>query len=127
MDEKDFETHYNLGIAFYEQGLLDEAILELELAAKSEPLSIESFGVISFCYKTKKMFKEALEWIQKALAVADKNSSQWYSMRYELGLIYEEMNDEKKALRIYNEIKKWDSKFRDVERRVGILKERTKK
>jgi tetratricopeptide (TPR) repeat protein len=127
MDEKDFETHYNLGIAFYEQGLLDEAILELELAAKSEPLSVESFGVISLCYKGKNMFDESMEWIQKALAITDKHSGQWYSMRYDLGLIYEEMNDEKKALRIYNEIKKWDPKFRDVESRAAVLKERAKK
>jgi tetratricopeptide (TPR) repeat protein len=127
MDEKDFETHYNLGIAFFEQGLFDEAILELELAAKNEALSVECFGVISLCYREKKMFKECLEWIDKALAVTEKRSGQWYSLRYDLGQIYEEMKEEKKALRIYNELKKWDSKYRDVITRVETLKKRIKK
>jgi len=66
LDEKvgkeDFDSHYNLAVAFMEQGLFDEAVEEAKIASKDENMAADSFHVISSCFRKKKDFKEALKW-----------------------------------------------------------------
>jgi tetratricopeptide (TPR) repeat protein len=125
LDEKvgieDYESHYNLGIAFLEQGLFDEAIEECKLAAEDKNLEVECYSVISFCYRQKKEFKEAMKWIDKAQGVTEKDANQEYALKYELASLYEDMKDAKKALKIYDEVNSWNPEYRDVADRIKSL------
>jgi tetratricopeptide (TPR) repeat protein len=121
VDKEDYESHYNLGIAFLEQGLFDEAIEECKLAAEDKNLKIESYSIISFCYRQKKEYKEAMKWLDKAQAVDEKDANQEFALKYEVASLYEDMNDAKKALKIYDEVNKWNPEFRDVEERIKSL------
>jgi tetratricopeptide (TPR) repeat protein len=121
VDKEDYESHYNLGVVFLEQGLFDEAIEECKLAAEDENLAIESYSIISFCYRQKKDYKEAMKWLDKAKGIKDKDMDQEYALKYELASLYEDMNDAKNALKIYDEVKKWNPEFRDVAERIKSL------
>jgi len=121
VDKEDYESHYNLGIAFLEQGLLDEAIEECKLALGDKKLEIECFSVISFCHRKKKDFKEALKWIEDAQKLSEDNLPQSFALKYEEASIYEEMEDDQKALKMYNEIKKWNPEYRDVANKIKNL------
>ena len=121
MEKEDYESHYNLGIAFLEQGLFDEAIEECKLAAQDQNLEIESYSIISFCYRQKKEFDEAMKWLDKAQNVKEKDENQEYALKYELASLYEDMNDTKKALKIYDEVNSWNPQFRDVAERIKSL------
>ncbi|MFC2163432.1 tetratricopeptide repeat protein [Acidobacteriota bacterium] len=121
VEKEDYESHYNLGIAFLEQGLFDEAIDECKLAAKDKALEAECYSVISFCHRQKNEYREALKWLDKAQRLSEKNPDQSFALKYELATLYEEMNDKKKALRVFNEVKTWNPDYRDVSEKIEFL------
>lgn len=120
--KEDYESHYNLGIAFLEQGLFDEAIDEFKLAANDKALETECYSVISFCHRQKKEYREALKWIDKAQGLSTKDTEQSFALKYELATLYEEMNDMKKALKVLDEVKNWNPDYRDVSEKIDSLK-----
>lgn len=114
VDKEDYEIHYNLGIAFMEQCLFDEAIEEFELASNDEKRALDCYNVMANCYKQKKDFKKGIKCIEKGLALAEEGSVPFFALKYELASIYEELDENEKALALYNEIKEWNSEYRDV-------------
>ncbi len=118
---------FNLGIAFLEQGLLDEAIEEFKLASKDKSRTVECYTVISNCYRQKKDSKEAVKWLEKALKITEEGSDWFYALKYELGSTYEEMKENEKAFDLYSEIKKWNPEYKDVDRKIKIIEKRLSK
>jgi pilus assembly protein FimV len=114
VDKEDYEIHYNLGIAFMEQCLFDEAIEEFELASNDEKRALDCYNVMANCYKQKKDFKKGIKCIEKGLTLAEEGSVPFFALKYELAAIYEELDENEKALALYNEIKEWNSEYRDV-------------
>jgi tetratricopeptide (TPR) repeat protein len=83
VEKEDYESHYNLAIAFLEQSLFDEAIDECKLAAKDKNLEAECYSLISFCHRQKKDYREALKWLDKAQGISDKDQDQSFALKYE--------------------------------------------
>jgi tetratricopeptide (TPR) repeat protein len=104
--------------------LFDEAIEECELAAQDEKLKIECFSIVSFCYRQKKEYKEAMKWLEKAQNVTGKDVNQEFALKYEIASLYEDMNEDDKALKIYDEVNKWNPEYRDVEERINSLQKK---
>jgi tetratricopeptide (TPR) repeat protein len=121
VDQEDYDSHYNLGIAFLEQGLMDEAIEECKLAAQSDKLVVDSSSIISFCYRQKKEFEKAMEWINKALELAAEGSEQSFALKYDLASLYEDMGETEKSLNLYREIMDWNDNYRDAAEKVEEL------
>ena len=73
--DEDPETHYNLGIAFREMGLLDEAIGELQKACQSFdhghpfPQIMQTYTWLAQCFLEKGVPEAAIRWYDKALNV----------------------------------------------------------
>jgi tetratricopeptide (TPR) repeat protein len=118
---------FNLGIAFLEQGLLDEAIEEFKLASKDKSRTVECYTVISNCYRQKKDSKEAAKWLEKALKITKEGSDWFYALKYELGSIYEELKETEKAFALYSEIKNWNPEYKDVDRKIKVLEKKLQK
>jgi tetratricopeptide (TPR) repeat protein len=118
---------FNLGIAFLEQGLLDEAIEEFKLASKDKSRTVECYTVISNCYRQKKDSKEAAKWLEKALKLTKEGSDWFYALKYELGSIYEELKETEKAFALYSEIKKWNPEYKDVDGKIKIIEKKLNK
>lgn len=119
--EANSESRYNLGLAFLEQGLWDEAIEEMRLASQDPSFTIDSYLVMSVCFREKQDYKEALIWIEKALELSEEGSGQAFSLKYELASLYVEMEDSLKAMQIFLDVKKWKSDYRDVNKRLREL------
>jgi len=122
IDKEDYDIHYNLGVAYMEQRLFDEAIEEFELASKDEKRALDCYNVMANCYKQKKDFKEGIKCIEKGLALAEEGSVPFFALKYELASLYEESNENEKALALYSEIKEWNSEYRDVEDKTKALR-----
>jgi tetratricopeptide (TPR) repeat protein len=122
VDKEDYEIHYNLGIAFMEQGLDEEAIEAFKLASKDERRAMDCYSVIGNCYKQKEDYKEGIKWIEKGLALAEEGSTPFYALKYDLASFYEIMDESKKALKIYSEIKEWNADYRDISKKIKGLK-----
>jgi len=118
---------FNLGIAFLEQGLLDEAIEEFRLASKDKNRTVECYTVISNCYRQKKDSQEAAKWLEKALKITKEGSDWFYALKYELASIYEELKEIEKAFTLYTEIKKWNSEYKDIGRKIKIIEKKLQK
>src|SRR5207247_1631572 len=65
--ETDYETRYNLGIAYKEVGLIDEAISEFRLAATDEGHVLACSSMLGLCFIEKGMPELAMEWFEKGL------------------------------------------------------------
>ena len=126
--EEDPETHYNLGIAFKEMGLLDEAIGELQKVChavdRGAPFSqpIQALTWLAQCLVDKGAPEAAVRWYQKALQLPDLDSGSRCSIYYDLGAAYQAAGDNKSALTNFMEVYGSNIDFRDVASRIKALK-----
>lgn len=126
--EEDPETHYNLGIAFKEMGLLDEAIGELQKvchavdrgAQFSQP--IQALTWLAQCLVDKGAPEAAVRWYQKALQLPGLDDGSRCAIYYDLATAYEAFGDKKSALANFMEVYGSNIDFRDVASRIKALK-----
>ena len=98
---EDTDTHYNLGIAYKEMGLLDEAIGEFLLTPEGEPKFIQSRYMLGLCYMEMGDFRKATVEIGNALNYSESLASDAedrLSMNYDLGLAYQGAGEMSNAL-----------------------------
>jgi pilus assembly protein FimV len=119
---EDFDTHFNLGLAYREMGLLDEAIGEFQLSAKSPEYLVESASMIGACYLEKGLPEQAAEWYQRALTATGLPPEAELGLRYELGRAHESAGNTAAALASFSEVLAINPAFRDVVDRVSKLR-----
>ena len=126
--EEDPETHYNLGIAFKEMGLLDEAIGELQKVChaidRGHPFSqpVQAYTWLAQCLVDKGAPEAAVRWYQKALTLPGMDSGSRCSVYYDLASAFEASGDKKSALANFMEVYGSNIDFRDVASRIKALK-----
>ncbi len=121
IDARDFEARYHLGLAFLEQGLLEEAVEEFLLASEDRGRTLECYTIISKAYRKKGNFEEAAKWLKECLKLASEGTDRFYALQYELASLYEEMGDKPKALELYDQVRKWNAHYRDVDQKIKNL------
>jgi tetratricopeptide (TPR) repeat protein len=126
--KEDPETHYNLGIAFKEMGLLDEAIGELQKVCHAVDRGVEfsqpiqAFTWLAQCLVDKGAPEAAVRWYQRALHLPGLDDGSRCSIYYDLGMAYEAFGDKKSALVNFMEVYGSNIDFRDVASRIKALK-----
>jgi tetratricopeptide (TPR) repeat protein len=120
--DQDYETRYNLGIAYKEMGLIKEAIEEFKLASKGQNLFIAAISMIAACYKEEGDYEHAVQQFQAALGDERCTSSHAIGLKYELAQLYELTDREKEALELLTEIYEADKSFKDVAQKIKALK-----
>ena len=123
LSEEDSDTHFNLGIAYREMGLLPEAIREFQIASRDKKLFVESCSIIGVCYQEQGMWSEAASWYQKALVAPDISEDARLGLRYDLAVAYEAAGDSEQAYGILAEILAVNPAYRDVSDRLSSLSE----
>jgi tetratricopeptide (TPR) repeat protein len=121
LSEEDSDTHFNLGIAYREMGLLPEAIREFQVASRDPSFFVESCSIIGVCYQEQGMWSEAAEWYQKALVAPDISEDARLGLRYDLAAAYEAAGDLDQAFGLFEELHGVDPSYRDVSNRVANL------
>lgn len=112
--QEDYDTRYNLGIAYKEMGLIEEAIHEFQISSKHPLKFFDSAGLLGICFREKGMYDDAISWLYKALEAPDRLEDEYLAVKYELVITYKMKEDFKIALNIVSEIMKKNPKFRDV-------------
>jgi tetratricopeptide (TPR) repeat protein len=126
--EEDPETHYNLGIAFREMGLLDEAIGELQKACQSfdrgHPFLqiMQTYTWLAQCFLEKGVPEAAVRWYEKALGVPTIDGETRVALNYELAAAHETAGDKSLALKHFMEVYGSNIDYRDVAERIKALK-----
>ncbi len=127
---EDFETHYNMGTAYKEMELMDEAIQEFQTSValvKSDdgtPRFLQCCNMLGHCFVHKGMPEAAIMWFKKGLAAPGHSEDEYQALRYELGGAYEEMGDVDQALQCYTEVYGVDVNYREVGEKLRSLKQK---
>ena len=127
LEDEDSETHYNLGIAYKEMGLVDDAIKEFQTAKNDKERFLQSSSMLGVCYMGKGLYSLAIDVLTKALESIKEQNEAYWSIKYELAEAYEKNNNLTESLALYTEVYGWNAKYRDVSEKVSLLKTRASK
>lgn len=118
VDEKigheDYDTRYNLGIAYKEMGLLEEAIHEFLISSRHPVKFFDSAGLLGMCFREKGMFGEAANWFEKAAATPDRKHEEYLAVKFELVITYKLQEDFASAKKFAEDILRIDSSYRNI-------------
>jgi tetratricopeptide (TPR) repeat protein len=114
LSPEDYDTHFNLGIAYREMGLIDEAIGEFQLAAKDSKYLIDCCSLLGGCFLDKGLPELAVKWFRKGLEVPDLPEEATLGLLYDLGNLYLATGEREKGLKTFVEIYGINSNYRDV-------------
>ncbi len=114
IDQEDYETHYNLGIAYKEMGLFNEAIEEFVKASHDPNRLLDCSFMIAGVYSELGEFGKAIEWLESGLEHAKKMGKDDKPILYELATLCERNGDKDKAKSYYAMIYEKDPNYRDV-------------
>lgn len=126
----DYETHYNMGLAYKEMDLLDEAVREFQSAAAlvdgsdGTPRFLSSCNMLGHCFMQKGLPKAAVLWFKKGLAAPGHSEHEYQALRFELASAYEQMGDIKRAIDTFTEVYSNDVSYRGVAEKLKNLQRR---
>ncbi|MFN8009193.1 MAG: tetratricopeptide repeat protein [Terriglobia bacterium] len=126
----DFETHYSLGIAFREMGLLEEAIAEFQKAMQNKNLDVdgEDFvkccNLLGLCFVEKGLPQVAIKWFTKGLSSKGHSEETYQALRYDLACAQELAGNNKAALDTFLDVYGVNINYRDVADKIDTLKNR---
>jgi tetratricopeptide (TPR) repeat protein len=124
---QDFETHYNLGLAYKDMDLHDDAIGQFQMAyrlASKDGVNehhVQCCHMLGFCFKNKSMPKVAVMWFQRGLKIPNSTEDEYQALRYEIGSCYEEMGELDKAIDVFTEVYGVDVNYRRVGDKIREL------
>ena len=125
--EADIETHFNMGVAFKEMQLYDEAIGEFQKAfgaaqqAKSYGNYVRCCTLLAHCFMEKNLPPLAVRWLETALKAPGLENEDLLALRYEVGTAHEMAGNKKAALDSFMEVYALNIDYRDVAERIRDL------
>jgi pilus assembly protein FimV len=127
VEDEDLETHYNLGIAFREMGLLEEAISEFQKVAKANDrgrafrYSMQCCTLLGLAFMEKGQPAIAAIWYERALQTPGMDPESTLALRYDLGVAQESAGEPEAALKSFSQVYAMNIDYRDVAERITAL------
>jgi tetratricopeptide (TPR) repeat protein len=112
------ETHYTLGVAYKNMGLLDEAKEEFSLSMKSHEFFSDSCLMLAVCLKEQGECQSASAQLELLLQDPKCQGAKAQAIRYELGLLYEVQEQWSQAAATFESI----PTFHDVPQRLESIR-----
>jgi tetratricopeptide (TPR) repeat protein len=120
LSPEDYDTHFNLGIAYREMGLLDEAIGEFQLASKDIDHLVECCSMLGICFLDKGLPELAREVVQARARGSEPDRRPPARVALRHGQRVALAGDRDAAYKTFVEIYGINSNYRDI---VAILQE----
>ncbi len=114
----DYDTHYNLGIAYKEMMLLEPAIDEFKKVLRDPERTLECCSMLSICEQARGNFDEAMSWLIKGIKAPGFPPEDSIGLRYDLGEMYLQTGDRSAALQEFRAVHDLDPEYRDVAAKV---------
>jgi tetratricopeptide (TPR) repeat protein len=121
VDAADYESHYDLGVAYKEMGLVDEAIAEFQKALRGPTNRLASYEALGQCFVEKGQYAAASALLARALSEPGVTDDKAIGVLYLLGRASEELRREDEAHGYYQRVMVMDIEFRDVAKRLSAL------
>lgn len=117
----DAETHFDLGIAYKEMGLFDDAITEFKHASVSPARRLDCLSLQAACYREKNEYDRAERLLLDEIHQAAATGEELLGLKYELGLLYEISDRPDEALALFLEIRAVNPEFHGVSEKIRSL------
>jgi tetratricopeptide (TPR) repeat protein len=127
VEDEDLETHYNLGIAFREMGLLEEAISEFQKVAKASDrgrafrYTMQCCTLLGLAFMEKGQPAIAAIWYERALETPGNDPESTLALRYDLGVAQESAGEPEAALKSFSQVYAMNIDYRGVAERIAAL------
>jgi pilus assembly protein FimV len=119
LDAADADTHYDLGLAYREMGLLDQALSELRKVVDTPGRQVQCHLMIGLIYQQQGKGGDAIAEWKQALEVAEITEREVVALCYELGLACEAGGEIHDAVFYFDQVKQRDPRFREIDRRLA--------
>jgi tetratricopeptide (TPR) repeat protein len=116
--EEDLNARYNLGIAFKEMGLFEDAIREFALSKEEESLYLSSLLMLKDCYEKMERFVECLTLIDELLGDEALEERVRIEILYQKGGLLEKMGDEDGSRGVYRQVYEIDEGYKNVSEKI---------
>ena len=126
-NSEDYDTHYQMGIAYQEMGLMEDAIREFQDAINLTTPNdgtrrfFHCANLLGHCFLQNSMANHAITWLDRALETPDVSDDEHHGVWYELALAHEATGDGNRAVQYFEKIYAENVDFRDVGSRVKNL------
>jgi len=117
-DDVDAETHYTLGVAYKNMGLIEEAKEEFAFAMKGPEVFLDACLMTAVCLKEQERFDSASAQLERLLTDPRCQGAKAQAIRYELGLLYEKQQQWQLAATMFEAI----PAFHDVPQRLAAIR-----
>jgi tetratricopeptide (TPR) repeat protein len=118
VDDEDFDSHYDLGIAYREMGLIDEAVAEFQKALRGSAQRLRAYEALGQCFIDRGEFDVAITTLSRALREPGLEDEDLIGVLYLLGFASEEGKKPRDAAAYYQRVFAVDVDFRDVSKRL---------
>lgn len=124
--DEDHQTHYQLGIAFKEMGMLDEAIGEFQQASRSAETFASCCSMLGLCFREKGMPQIAEKWYRRGLEHlgADTDDDQHLGLLYDLAELHLERGELGQAVEEFTEVYAANATYREVSKHLAEAQKR---
>ncbi len=121
VDEEDFDSHYDLGVAYREMGLIDEAVSEFQKALRGADQRIRAYEALGQCFIDRAEYDVAITVLSRALREPGLEDDDLIAVLYLLGYAAEENGQARDAAAYYQRVFAIDIDFRDVGERLKMM------
>ena len=118
----DVQAHHDLGTAYKEMGLVDEAISEFQQALRAVPDHLGSYELLGQCFIDKGEPEAAVRTLTKSLDLPFEIEDELMGIYYYLGRAHEQLGNKPQAVEFYDRVFSLDINFVDVTERLRALR-----
>ena len=123
LGDEDFESRYDLGVAFKEMGLLDDAIGEFQKALRSKTHRLPAYEALGQCFVEQGQFQIAATVLSRALHEPGLDDEKRVGVLYLLAYSCEALQRRGEARSYFQRVYATDINFRDVAARLAALEQ----
>ncbi len=122
LDHEDSSSRYDLGAAYKEMGLLDEAISMFQAALRAQPTHLGAIEMMGQCFLDKDEPKMAVRVLSRALDLSRPIEDDLLGIYYYLAAAHERAGNPDDAREFYEKVFSLDINFKDVTERLRGLR-----
>ncbi|HJW34620.1 MAG TPA: tetratricopeptide repeat protein [Holophagaceae bacterium] len=119
VNAEDYDTHYNLGIAYKEMMLIDAAIEEFKKAMGDPERTLECCSMLAICEQARGDLDASMAWLNEGIHAPGFPPEDSVGIRYDLAELYLQQGHTAMAQEEFRRVYEMDPEYRDVAARIG--------
>jgi len=118
----DYATRYELGIAYKEMGLFEEAINEFEYASQNQELKINSKNMLGICFRELGKYPDAIKVFKEIITDRSLDNNTKAAIYFDLALTLELNSEFNESFENYSKVSSLNPDFPDIQNKMNKLK-----